>query len=241
MSMRSLSTALLGAILSAAPASRADEPSRPQAKAPAPAPSRSAGSNSKADDNPSVPPRPADSDSPLAAGWPGATKPGTIEVKRYPAYRSAVARARDAGMPADNVLFWPLFNHISRKGIEMTTPVVNTYTPAMLEEAKATGDMSMEFVYRTPTTGETGPGVGAVKVEDHPAATFVCLGLQGRMNADRLRDGAARLKTWLDEHKGEWVADGPPRRLGYHGPMTPADQRLWEIQVPVRPAGAGKK
>jgi hypothetical protein len=46
----------------------------------------------------------------------------------------------------------------------------------------------------------------------------------------------ATLRKWLDEHKGEWVEDGPPRRLGYHGPMTPSVQRLWEIQIPVKEA-----
>jgi hypothetical protein len=172
----------------------------------------------------------------MAEGWPGATRPGAIEVKRYPAYRSAVAHAKDAALPADNVLFWPLFNHISRRGIAMTTPVVNTYTPAMIATPNATGEMSMEFVYRTPKTGEPGAGVGAVKVEDHPAATYVCLGIQGRMNPDRLREGARKLEAWLDEHRAEWVAAGPLRRLGYHGPMTLAAQRLWEVQIPVKPS-----
>jgi SOUL heme-binding protein len=185
---------------------------------------------------PKVAPRPADSDAPLAEGWPGATKPGAIEVKKYPAYRSAVARAKGASLPADNVLFWPLFNHISRRGVEMTTPVVNTYTPDMIASPKATGDMSMEFVYRSPALGEPGAGVGSVKVEDHPAATFVCLGVQGRMNPERLREGVASLHKWLDDHRADWVVAGPPRRLGYHGPMTPVDQRLWEVQIPVKPA-----
>ena len=72
-------------------------------------------------------------------------------------------------LPADNVLFWPLFNHISRRGIEMTTPVVNTYTPGLLEsdQAKATptGAMAMEFVYRTPTLGEAGQGVLQARIQ----------------------------------------------------------------------------
>ena len=172
-------------ILSVAGSTRGDEPGQ------SPAPARTRAD----DDTPSVPPRPADSDSPMAEGWPGATRPGAIEVKRYPAYRSAVAHAKDAALPADNVLFWPLFNHISRRGIAMTTPVVNTYTPAMIATPNATGEMSMEFVYRTPKTGEPGAGVGAVKVEDHPAATYVCLGIQGRMNPDRLREGARKLEA----------------------------------------------
>ncbi len=182
-------------------------------------------------------PRAADSDAPLAEGWPGATRPGRIEVKTYPVYRSAVARAKGAGAKADGALFWPLFNHISRKGVEMTTPVVSTYTTEMIENPSAPGEMSMEFVYRTSTMGETGNGVGAVKVEDHPAATYVCLGIQGRMTVKLMRDGVAKVETWLGEHKSEWVQDGQSRRLGYHGPMTPVSERLWEVQIPVKRVG----
>lgn len=226
--MRRTTYALVGLATLSASTVVADEPA-PRAPAATPA------SESIREQNPKVPHRPADSDSPLAEGWPGATEPGMIEVKSYPAYRSAVARAKGASMGADNVLFWPLFNHISRKGVSMTTPVVNTYQAEALEGPKATGDMSMEFVYRTTTLGETGHGVGAVKVEDHPGATYVCLGLQGGMSVKRLQDGVAELARWLESNKGEWAQAGPPRRLGYHGPMTPVPERLWEVQVPVKP------
>lgn len=234
----------LSLALAAAPAVRADDDAKPANAASTstttnpdlPAPTPAKGLGKAVTENPKVEPKAADGDSPLAEGWPDATRPGMIAVKPYPAYRSAVARASKAGQPADNVLFWPLFNHISRKGIEMTTPVVNTYTPDMVKDPKTTGDMSMEFVYRTTTMGETGAGVGAVKVEDHPAALYVCLGIQGRMSAERMRDAVSELETWLDEHKADWVAAGPPRRLGYHGPMTPTERRLWEVQIPIKPA-----
>lgn len=185
------------------------------------------------------PVKPADSDAPLAEGWPGGTAPGVIEIKKYPAYRSAVAVSKDIPLNsmADNIMFWPLFNHIDRSGIEMTTPVVNTYTPAMIETPDAKGEMTMEFVYRSTRLGETGKGVGPVKVVDHPEATYVCLGVQGRMNNDVLREGVAKLEAWLEQNK-EWVKAGSPRRLGYHGPMTPVNQRLWEVQIPVVPANA---
>ena len=193
-------------------------------------------SNRTSADEPKL--RPADSDSPLAKDWPDATKPGVIEVKQYPGYRSAVAKAKDVSMGADNILFFSLFNHISRSQIEMTTPVVNTYTPTMIETPNSTGEVSMEFVYRTPNMGKTGRGVGAVEVVDHPAQLYVCLGLQGVMNNDRMREGVTQLKTWLEEHKAEYVSDGSPRRLGYHGPMTPARERRWEVQLPIKRTGA---
>ena len=178
--------------------------------------------------------KPIDSDAPLAEGWPKATQPGLIEVKSYPGYRSAVARGKGAAYGADNVLFWPLFNHITKSEIAMTTPVVSTYSAETIKEPKARGDVSMEFVYRSPTMGQTGQGVGAVKVMDHPASAFVCLGVQAEIDPERMRKGVEVLRTWLNDHKTDWVEDGQPRRLGYHGPMTPRDERLWEIQIPVK-------
>lgn len=185
--------------------------------------------------------RRADSDAPLAEGWPDATKPDTIEVKTYPAYRSAIAKAKGASLSSDNVLFFPLFNHISRKGVEMTAPVVSTYAPSMIENPTQTGDVSMEFVYRSTRQGETGQGVGAVKVEDHPPATYVCLGVQGEMPTKTLQEGVAKLHAWVAAHKTEWVEAGPPRRLGYHGPSTPAAERIWEVQLPIKPVDKASK
>ena len=181
-----------------------------------------------------VEPRAADSDAPLAEGWPAASAPGSIAVKSYPAYRSAVARGPGAGPEAADRLFFPLFLHIRRSDVAMTAPVV--ITPPVVPAA-GPGDASMEFVYRTPTLGVTGPGLGTVRVEDHPPATFLCLGVQGEMDGPTMARGLAGLSTWLDDHKASWVAAGPPRRLGYHGPMTSRDRRLWEIQIPVLAAG----
>jgi uncharacterized surface protein with fasciclin (FAS1) repeats len=185
-----------------------------------------------------VRPKPADGDAPLAEGFPDATRPGAVEVKRYPAYRSAVARSTKAGVSSGDLLFFSLFDHIQRNRIEMTAPVVNTYrTPRMIETPGATGDVTMEFVYRTPEAGKAGPDGPSVEVVDHPARPFVCLGFQGgNMSADQMRDALATLRAWLEAHRHEWVEDGPPRRLGYHGPMTPPDQRLWEVQIPVKAA-----
>ena len=183
-----------------------------------------------------VTPKAGDADAPLAEGWPKATAPGLIQVKEYPAYRSAVARGKGASVGADNVLFYPLFLHISKSKVEMTAPVVNYYPADLVDKPKATGDVAMEFVYRSPTLGQTGQGVGMVKVEDHPASTYVCLGVQGEMDPERLRKANDALKAWLVEHKAEWVEIGSVRRLGYHGPMTARDERLWEVQLLVRPA-----
>ena len=190
-----------------------------------------------ADDPKPVPHKAADSDAPLAQGFPGGTEPGTIEVKHYPAYRSAVATVEKATLSSGDLMFFALFNHIQKNDIAMTAPVINTYEdPEVIEQEGAKGEVTMEFVYREPDQGKTGKGGPMVEVKDHPAQDFVCLGVQGDLTDQEMRDGLAKLKAWLDEHKAEWTADGPPRRVGYHGPMTPEAQRLWEVQLPVKPA-----
>jgi hypothetical protein len=185
--------------------------------------------------------RAADSDSPLPEGWPDATAPGKIEVKQYPAYRSAVAQAKGASVRSDGILFFSLFNHISKSNIEMTAPVVNTYkTPTMIETEGGTGQMTMEFLYRSTHQGQPGKGVGAVVVKDHPAQSFVSIGMVGRMSESALKENMAKLQTWLSEHKEQWIEDGPTRRLGYHGPMTPEADRRWELQRPIKPTETRK-
>ena len=172
---------------------------------------------------------------PCPKGSPGRPHPGQSRSRAYPVYRSAVARGENLSLGSGDMLFFSLFNHISRRGVEMTAPVINTYeSTEMVADPDRRGDVSMEFLYRQPDQGEAGPGVGNVQVEDHPKITVVSLGVQGGMSEDVMKSGLARLRTWLVEHADEWVAAGPPRRLGYHGPMTPAPQRLWEIQVPIR-------
>ncbi len=209
-------------IVALAGSSRGDDPEREESATPMP----------------EVAPKAADGDAPLPVGFPEATRPGVIEVKAYPAYRSAVAEGERMTLSSSDFLFWPLFSHIEKNHIAMTAPVINTFkSPGMLEKDGAKGEVSMEFLYREPTLGETGPDGKLVKVVDHPASQFVCLGVQGGMSDRAMREGVSRLRGWLDEHKQEWTAAGPPRRLGYHGPMTPTEQRLWEVQVPIKPAG----
>jgi uncharacterized protein (TIGR03067 family) len=188
---------------------------------------------------PAVEPRPAAAEAPLPLGWPGATKPGTIEVKKYPVYRSAIVRKKDmTARGGEESMFFTLFNHIARKGVEMTAPVVSTFEPKVAERVGERGEVSMEFLYGRPDLGEAGPGVGSVQVEDHPAMTFVCLGIQGEAGDEQLPEQLGKLRDWLRDHKDEWVEAGPPRRLGYHSPMTPAARRLWEVQIPIKPSRA---
>ena len=180
---------------------------------------------------------PTEGDAPLPEGFPDPTAPGVVEVKQYPAYRSAKVEGEGMSLDSGDFLFWPLFRHISRKDIAMTAPVINTYDdPKMLSGEDARGKVAMEFLYRRPDQGETGADGNLVDVQDHPAAQFVCLGYRGRMSEETIRKGYDKLQTWLSEHEDEWKTSGPPRRLGYNGPMTPEAERNWEIQIPIEPA-----
>jgi len=170
----------------------------------------------------------AELDAPLPDGWPEPDDPGQIAVKKYPAYRSAIAKSEMEMDRADNVLFWQLFAHIQANEIAMTAPVVNTYYQQG-EKQK----VEMEFLYRTTQQGETGGGLGQVKVEDHPQQTFVTLVVQGKMDSKVYQKSLKQLVSWLKE-KPQWKQEGDPRRLGYHGPMIPEAKRLWEVQIPVK-------
>lgn len=170
---------------------------------------------------------PADLDAPLPEGWPEPTPPGEIVVKDYPAYRSAVAKSGMKMDRADGVLFWQLFAHIQANEIAMTAPVVNTYS-----SNDDSQQVEMEFLYRSIKQGNAGNGLGQVKVEDHPQQTFLTLGVVGKMNADIYQESLQKLEAWLDKNP-DWKQSGDPRRLGYHGPMTPQAKRLWEVQIPV--------
>ena len=168
-------------------------------------------------------PEPADSDAPLPAGFPTATQPGVVEIKTYPVYRSALAKGEGMTVNSSDFLFWSLFRHIETKGVAMTAPVINTYeSEQMVDDPTTRGNVTMEFLYEKPDQGEAGQGVGAVQVVDHEPGKFLCLGVQGRMNDKQMKEGTRQApRAWLDEHKDEWTVAGPPRRLGYHGPMTP--------------------
>ena len=89
--------------------------------------------------------------------------------------------------------------------------------------------------------GKPGPDGAQIEVIDRPAETALCLGIQGPLNEARMSDAMTVLDDWLKAHASEWKEAGPPRRLGYHGPMTPGNRKLWELQVPIKPVVATVK
>ncbi|MEA5498531.1 hypothetical protein VB834_28830 [Limnoraphis robusta Tam1] len=64
---------------------------------------------------------------PLPKGFPAPTEEGKIEVKVYPAYRSATVQYTGDLSEATFRAFDPLFRHISDNEISMTSPVETRY------------------------------------------------------------------------------------------------------------------
>ena len=176
-------------------------------------------------------------EAPRPAGWPGLTPVGRIEVKPYPAYRAAIATAPDNTQATDNTLFRKLFGHIKQRDIPMTAPVEMSYGNADGADTDVTEPLSMAFLYRDTTVGQTGEAEPGVRVVDVPAATYVSIGVRGRYTVDRYRDRVARLETWLDEDPtGQtYRPAGPPRYLGYNSPFVPRFMRYAEVQIPIEP------
>lgn len=174
----------------------------------------------------------------LPEGYPRPTPPGAIEIKQYPPVRRAVVNLDARPGSGRNFAFWPLFNHISRRGIAMTTPVemdVPSLTPADEQPSKEQLDSirnwSMAFLYRTPDLGPTGKD-GVVEVVDQPGMSVLALGLKGDYWPRNISEHLATLESWLASQT-KWKAVGGARILAYNGPNIPASRRWGEIQVPI--------
>lgn len=182
---------------------------------------------------------------PLPVGYPAPTPPGAIELKTYPSLRRAevTTQGRNAGVGM-NRAFFPLFNHIQRREIAMTSPVEMDYQglsvdgeplpaaagPAPLEA------MTMSFLYRSPDLGPVGADAedAKVMVVDTEPATYLSLGMQGGYSLERVREGMAQLHAWLAANPG-LVSVGDIRALHYNGPERRDRDKWLEVQVPVEP------
>ncbi|MEM7246327.1 MAG: heme-binding protein [Acidobacteriota bacterium] len=163
---------------------------------------------------------------PTPEGWPGPTPVGVVQVREYPAYRAATVGAAQVGADS-RPMFLTLFRHIKTNDIAMTAPVEMTYVDDGGELA------SMGFLYRSTTQGAAGPG-GDVQVRDLTPRLLASVGVRGAYDDhDTFLRGWSQLETCLAV-SDEWVADGPPRFLGYNGPFVPPFFRYGEVQVPVR-------
>lgn len=175
-------------------------------------------------------------DTPLPKGYPLPTPPGAIEIKSYPSVRRAVVKGSetpDAGM---NDTFWPLFNHIKKHDIAMTSPVEMDFEGLKAEKGAQPTEWSMAFLYRTPELNETGQEKN-VTVEDSTPMTVVSVGMKGNYSMKLVRSGMERIEAWLAENP-EWKPAGSWRTLYYNGPAIRFWNKWAEVQLPVKPAMA---
>jgi hypothetical protein len=170
--------------------------------------------------------RPVD-EAPLPAGFPTPTPVGEIRVQQYPEYRLA----RTPIEQGQDQAFWTLFQHIQKNQIAMTAPVEMTY-----ELGRANGPRStdMAFLYRSVGQGQLG-AVDGVEVADVPAQTAVSIGWRGDIDPENVERARKLLAVWLEQHAEEYEPNGELRVMGYNSPMVPADQRFFEVHIPVRP------
>lgn len=167
---------------------------------------------------------------PTPLDWPELTPVGTIEVKDYPVYRAAIVENATLGEEGMEPMFMELFRHIERNDISMTAPVEMEYDAPRGEAPTMT---TMAFLYRRPDLGRAGEE-GAVEVRDLEQQTFVSLGVRGAYTVKTFQRGLKQLDRWIENNRGSWQIAGPPRFLGYNGPVVPKWWRYGEVQVPVR-------
>lgn len=169
-------------------------------------------------------------EAPLPAGYPAPTPPGAIDLKQYPTVRRAEVSGESDPDRGTSRGFWPLFQHIKKRDIAMTSPVEVEYHDWSSEDE--TGAWTMSFLYRTADLGSTGRD-GIVTVTDAEPVTVIAIGLRGGYGVDRITKGIQQLQTWLAS-QDEWEAAGNPRAFYYNGPYIPDRNKWSEAQIPVR-------
>lgn len=171
-------------------------------------------------------------DTPLPVGYPPPTPPGAIDLKTYPSVRLAEVSGTEHPDRGMNRTFWPLFNHIKKHDIAMTSPVEVSYRG--METRGQPESWSMAFLYRTPELNEVGEE-GVVTVRDAGPMTVVTIGLRGQYTLARAQEGMSQIESWLAENP-QWRPAGEWRSLYYNGPMLFSWNKWAEVQLPVEPA-----
>ena len=175
-------------------------------------------------------------EAPLPVGYAPPTPPRCIEIKSYPLVRRAEITSTGKTNAGANRSFWPLFQHIQKRGIAMTSPVEMDYTGMSDDKGNLSderGSWTMSFLYRTPDMGETGPAESNVQVKDLPPMTVISLGMQGNYGLKQVNTALDKLRDALAK-QDQWVVAGEPRALNYNGPQIEAGYRWSEIQIPVK-------
>ncbi len=189
---------------------------------------------------------------PLPMGYPAPTPPGAVELKRYPVVRRAeVVGARGAANAGRTAAFWPLFNHIKRRDIEMTAPVemeAKAYDAAagVAGAGEGAGNeagnaWAMSFLYREVEQGATGRDAddARVRIYDTPEMVVAARGFQGNYSDERIERELTALAEWIAKD-GRMEAAGRARVLMYNGGPGDNPRNYWsEVQIPVRAKSGG--
>jgi SOUL heme-binding protein len=172
---------------------------------------------------------------PLPVDYPEPTPPGAIDLKKYPTVRRAQVTMDGSPDRRMGSAFWPLFQHISRRDIEMTSPVEMDLHGLESGPDDKPDSMTMSFLYRFRDQGPLGKDEKDQRVEivDTEPTYYLSLGVTGAYRESTAREKLAVLQQWLKDHP-TWEQIGSVRTLGYNGPDT-RTSRLWgEVQIPVR-------
>lgn len=170
---------------------------------------------------------------PLPEGFPKPTADGEINVKQYPAYRSATVQVEGDLGSASSRGFSPLFRHISDNDISMTAPVEAQYPVATLQaNAASQGNAAISFLYQDINVVPKAVDRD-VQIEDTPPMTVVSFGVRGGYDYDIYTTGIERLQSWLAAHP-EYSVVGSPRRFFYDGPFIPDALKRSDIQIPIQ-------
>ena len=179
-------------------------------------------------------------EAPLPVGYPAPTPPECVEIKTYPVVRRAEYSGQGPTSIGMGNGFWPLFNHIKKRDIAMTSPVEMDYRGMTTDDGKLTdeqGAWTMSFLYRETKQGPEGDAERGVKVVDSPEVTVISIGMMGGYGLNRVNQGVEKLRDVLAK-QDRWVAAGDPRSLSYNGPQIAFKRRWSEIQIPVKPRNA---
>ncbi|HLP85870.1 MAG TPA: heme-binding protein [Phycisphaerales bacterium] len=196
-------------------------------------------------------------DTPLPVGYPAPTPPETVELKTYPTLRRAeVGGERDGVKSNGRAGFWPLFRHIQRRDIEMTSPVemdfkgiaasagLSADAPVLASDVKTENvpavdindaQWTMSFLYRYTDQADAGvdPEDKRVLVVDTTPITVIAAGVAGSPNNRTVNKGVAALREFFASNP-QYVPAGDIRGLFYNDPMVPENRKWAEIQIPVK-------
>jgi len=167
---------------------------------------------------------------PLPDGFPVPSEAGKIVEKSYPLCRTFSAQGNRA--------FSKCFVYLVLHKHEMTAPVIMDYKHRESEKkSRSRNDLDfldvqrMHFVLGNPTLDKP-KQEGFVQVADLPRLRVLSLARQGELSPDELKRCEERLNAEL-ARRGDVIATGPPRILGYNSPMVPKDRSYWEVQIPI--------